>query len=77
MMAYLESNPDTKVTISGFNDATGDLAKNQNLAKKRAQSVYDVLITTISAERIDMRKPVSTDGGGELMEARRVEVSVE
>ena len=77
MMAYLESNPDTKVTISGFHDATGDLAKNQNLAKKRAQSVYDVLITTISAERIDMRKPVSTDGGGELMEARRVEVSVE
>lgn len=77
MVAYLENNPDTKVIISGFHDATGDLAKNQTLAKKRAQSVYDVLITTISAERIDMRKPVSTDGGGELMEARRVEVSVE
>jgi K(+)-stimulated pyrophosphate-energized sodium pump len=77
MMAYLENNPDTKVIISGFHDATEDLAKNQSLSKKRAQSVYDVLITTISAERIKLRKPVSTDGGEELMEARRVEVSVE
>lgn len=77
VVAYLENNPDTKAIISGFHDATGDLAKNQSLAKKRAQSVYNVLITSISVERIEMRKPVSTDGGGELMEARRVEVSVE
>jgi outer membrane protein OmpA-like peptidoglycan-associated protein len=77
MMAYLEKNTDTKVIISGFHGATGDLAKNQSLAKKRAQSIYDALITTISAERIEIREPVSTDGGGELMEARRVEVSVE
>jgi len=77
-IVFLQNNPDKKAIISGYHDATGVLANNQTLAKKRAQSVYDVLIAAnIDANNIEMRKPISTDGGGDLKEARRVEVSIE
>ncbi len=77
-VTFLKNNPDKKAVISGFHDATGDLASNQELAKKRAQSVYDALFAAgISSDNIEMRKPVSSDGGGDLNEARRVEVSIE
>lgn len=77
-IALLKESADKKAIISGYHDTTGDLASNQALAKKRAQSVYDALVAAgINADNIEMRKPVSTDGGGDLSEARRVEVSVE
>lgn len=77
-VTFLKNNPDKKAIISGYHDATGDLSSNQELAKKRAQSVYDALVAAgVSADKIEMRKPVSADGGGNLDEARRVEVSIE
>ncbi len=77
-VTFLKNNPDKKAIISGYHDATGDLSSNQALAKKRAQSVYDALVAAgVSADKIEMRKPVSADGGGNLDEARRVEVSIE
>ncbi len=78
IITWLNNNPDAKAVISGFHDLTGDVASNERLAKKRAESAYNALITAgITEERIEMRKPESTDGGGDLSEARRVEVSIE
>ena len=77
-VTFLKNNPSKTAIISGYHDTTGDLASNQELAKKRAQSVYDALVAEgVNADKIEMRKPVSTDGGGNLDEARRVEVSIE
>lgn len=77
-VTFLKNNPDKTAIISGYHDTTGNLASNQALAKKRAQSVYDALVAAgISADKIEMRKPASADGGGSLDEARRVEVSIE
>ena len=42
-IAKLKANPAAKATISGFNDATGDKAKNELLAKERAKSVREAL----------------------------------
>jgi outer membrane protein OmpA-like peptidoglycan-associated protein len=78
IITWLSSHPDAKVVISGYHDPTGDLASNQLLAKKRAQSTYNALLAGgINAESIEMRKPESTEGDGDLSEARRVEVSIE
>ncbi len=77
-ITWLNNHPESKAIISGYHDPTGDLASNQQLARKRAQSTYDALIAGgISADRIEMRKPESTEGDGDLSEARRVEVSIE
>lgn len=77
-ITWLSSHPDAKATVSGYHDQTGDLISNQELAKKRAQSTYDALLNAgIDASRIKMRKPVSSEGNGDLSEARRVEVSIE
>lgn len=77
-ITWLNNHPDSKAIISGFHDATGDLLSNQTLAKKRAQSTYDALIAGgVTADRIELRKPESTEGNGDLSEARRVEVSIE
>lgn len=77
-ITWLNNHQDAKAIISGFHDATGDFASNQSLAKKRAQSTYDALLAGgVTAERIEMRKPESTEGDGNLSEARRVEVSIE
>jgi len=78
IITWLNNNPDSKAIISGYHDATGDVESNARLAKKRAESAYNALITAgIEDARIEMRKPESTDGGGDLSEARRVEVSIE
>ncbi len=75
---WLNTHPEAKAVISGYHDATGDFESNQQLAKKRAQSVNDKLIAAgISADRIEMRKPESTQGDGDLSEARRVEVTIQ
>jgi outer membrane protein OmpA-like peptidoglycan-associated protein len=77
-IAWLSQHSEAKATVSGYHDPTGDLESNQKLAKKRAQSIYDILLAAgIAADRIEMRKPESTDGGGDLDEARRVEVNIE
>lgn len=77
-IAWLNAHQDAKAIISGFHDPTGDFASNQKLAKNRASSVVDALVAAgVANDRIEMRKPESTTGDGDLSEARRVEVSIE
>ncbi len=74
---HLKANPGSTAVISGYHDATGDQAANEELAKNRAGSVRDTLMAAgIEETRITMDKPVVTTGGGTLEDARRVEVTV-
>ena len=67
-----------KLSISGFHDATGDLATNQELAKQRAIAVRSALVALgVDAANVDLVKPAATEGGGANAEARRVEVSIQ
>ena len=64
-----------KIVLSGFHDATGDPAKNAELAKQRAFAVRAALQAAgVDASRVGLRKPESTTGEGKAEEARRVEV---
>jgi outer membrane protein OmpA-like peptidoglycan-associated protein len=64
-----------KIVLSGFHDATGDPAKNAELAKNRAKTMRAALQAEgIAPARIVLRKPESTMGDGSNQEARRVEV---
>lgn len=66
-----------KLMISGFHDATGNPAKNAELAKQRAFAVRDALKAAGIAEgAIVVKKPEQLSAGGALAEARRVEVSL-
>ena len=63
--------------VSGFNDPTGDAAKNEELAKQRAFAVRDALKSAgIADDKIQLKKPEATTGTGTNAEARRVEVAV-
>ena len=75
---WLIAHPEAKAVLSGYHDPSGNKASNEKLAKKRAESVEDALEAAgIDHDRIDKRKPQSVDGGTDLAEARRVEVSIE
>lgn len=66
-----------KAVVSGFHDTTGDAALNEQLAKKRAEMVRDVLTGLgVPAEKIDLQKPAVTTGSGNNAQARRVEVTL-
>lgn len=78
IVEWLKANANAKAMISGFHDPRGDQAFNELLAKNRAKAARDALKAAgIDEARIEMRKPQSVDGGADLAEARRVEVSVE
>jgi K(+)-stimulated pyrophosphate-energized sodium pump len=63
-----------KLVISGYHDASGDPAKNAELAKLRAVAVGDALKAAgVAADRIELRKPEQLNGGS-ADDARRVEV---
>lgn len=63
--------------ISGFHDASGDAAANAELAKQRAFAVRDLLVSAgVSAQAIELSKPVVTMGGTDPREARRVDVTL-
>lgn len=67
-----------KVGITGYTDKTGDVAKNEELAKSRALAVRDALKAAGVAEAaMEMRPPmfVEVGAGGSDAEARRVEVT--
>ncbi|BDT68142.1 outer membrane protein A [Comamonadaceae bacterium OS-1] len=65
------------VRVSGFHDSTGDLAKNQELAKQRALTVRDTLTALgVAADKIELVKPEAMTGTGSNAEARRVEVVI-
>jgi cytochrome c oxidase subunit 2 len=75
---WLKSNSSAKAVISGFSDPRGNLTKNEELSKNRAKAVREMLKSAgIDEARIEMRKPEAIEAGGDLAEARRVEVSVE
>jgi outer membrane protein OmpA-like peptidoglycan-associated protein len=77
VIEYLKANPSAVASVSGFHDPTGDKAHNEELAKQRATSVHDALIAGgVTESQIEMVKPVETTGGGDLEEARRVEVTI-
>lgn len=64
--------------ISGFHDATGDAAVNEELAKQRALAVRDALAALgIGEDKLELRKPAATTADGSNAEARRVEVTLE
>jgi len=66
-----------RAVVSGYTDASGDPAKNEELAKQRALAVRDALKTAgINEDKIDLKKPEQTTAGGPANEARRVEVTV-
>lgn len=75
---WLKTHPESKAILSGYHDPKGNQAFNEALAKQRAEAVEDALAAAgIDEERVDKRKPESVDGGTDLAEARRVEVSIE
>jgi photosynthetic reaction center cytochrome c subunit len=69
-----------KASISGFHSAAGNLASNQDLAKRRAFSVRDALKAAgIDESRVVLQKPQSAEANvsGEDPKSRRVEITVE
>lgn len=77
VIAALKASESARVYIAGFHDATGTVAVNQALAKRRAGAARDALVSAgIAADRIELRKPELTLGGTDHAEARRVELSV-
>lgn len=64
-----------KIVLSGFHDASGDPAKNAELAKDRAKVVREALKAAgVDAARIALRKPETTSADGPPEQARRVEI---
>jgi len=67
-----------KAVISGYHDATGDAAVNEELAKQRALAVQGALKALgIGEDKIELRKPEVTTASGSNAEARRVEVTLQ
>lgn len=66
-----------KAIVSGYHDTTGDAAINEALAKKRAETVRDVLVgLSVPADKVTLEKPAVTTASGSNAEARRVEVKL-
>ena len=68
-----------KVELTGYTDRTGDLAINEALAKRRAQSVRDALVAAgVPEADIVLKPPLFVEAGhaGADAEARRVEISL-
>jgi outer membrane protein OmpA-like peptidoglycan-associated protein len=66
------------LSISGFHDASGDPAKNAELAKVRAFAVRDAITALgVAPEKIELKKPEDATASGPASEARRVEVSIQ
>lgn len=78
IIEWLKTHPASKAVLSGYHDPRGNKATNEKLAKDRAESVEEALEAAgIDDDQIEMRKPQSVDGGADLAEARRVEVSIQ
>jgi len=66
-----------KAIVSGYHDTTGDAAINEALAKKRAETVRDVLVGLgVPADKVTLEKPAETTASGSNAAARRVEVKL-
>lgn len=78
LKAYLTAHPATTLSVSGFNDPTGNAVANAELSKRRAQQVRAALIAAgVSEAAIKLDKPADTNGRAVTnAESRRVEVTV-
>ena len=66
-----------KAVISGYHDATGDPAKNAELAKQRAFAARDALKAAgVAEDKIELKKPEQINAGS-AADSRRVEVKLE
>jgi K(+)-stimulated pyrophosphate-energized sodium pump len=64
-----------RAVLSGYTDASGDPAKNEELAKQRAFAVRDTLKAAgVAEDKIELKKPEAMTGSGDAAQARRVEV---
>lgn len=76
IIAWLNAHPESKAILSGFHDSRGNQKANEDLAYKRAKAAQAALIAGgVDVMRIEFVKPESVDGG-DLNEARRVEISI-
>ncbi len=76
IIVWLNAHPDAKVVLSGFHDSRGNQTANEDLAYNRAKAAQAALIAAgVDVMRIEFVKPEVVDGG-DLNEARRVEVSI-
>ena len=67
-----------RAVVSGYTDATGDPAKNEELAKQRAIAVGAALKAAgIADDKMELKKPEVLTGSGGNAEARRVEVALQ
>ncbi len=75
---YLASHAGSSLTVSGFNDPTGNAAANAELSKGRAQAVSTALVAAgIPEGSVELVKPATaTDTAASNAAARRVEVVV-
>lgn len=78
LKAYLDSHAGSSLTVSGFNDPTGNAAFNAELSKNRAQAVQAELVKSGIPEASAVLTPPAsaTDATGNNAGARRVEVTV-
>ena len=75
VIAYLRTHSSAKAVVSGYHDSSGNLANNQELSLNRAIAVRELLQQSgVTADRIELEKPVVSTGTGSPEEARRVEV---
>ena len=65
-----------KAIVSGYVDATGSAAANEEISKQRAFAVRDLIKSLgVADEQIDLRKPDNIQAGTGA-QARRVEVTL-
>ena len=77
-VADMVKKDNLKVTVTGYTDKTGDVAKNEELAKSRATAVRDALKAAGVAEaNLEMKPPMFVEVGaaGSDAEARRVDIN--
>ena len=75
--ATAKKDESKQIIVSGYHDATGDAAKNAELAKQRALAVSDELKAQgVAGERVTLKKPEELVGAANADEARRVDVSL-
>lgn len=76
LVEFLKANPDVTAYVSGFNDPTGDPARNAELSKQRAEAVKAALESAgLAADRAVLEKPAeTTDTTGSNASSRRVDV---
>jgi outer membrane protein OmpA-like peptidoglycan-associated protein len=67
-----------RLVVSGYHDATGSAAQNQELARQRALAVRDALKAAgVADDRIELKKPEMLTAAGSDAAARRVEVALQ